>query len=290
MKYLLLGGAGFIGTHLSHRLIKDGHDVTVIDSLVTSTTPTHIVNFVHKDLATDDVEEYISDADIVYFLAGSVGVLNVVNNPATTLRNNINLVTKLLPLFEKYNKKVVFSSTSEVYGNGPFVESGDLSIGPPSDLRWGYAAAKLATEFMITSSSFPYVIVRFFNITGPGQLGDYGMVLPRFVNAAVNGEDITVFGSGEQVRSFCHINDAVEMLLDLERKDNIIVNVGNNEPITIRELADTVVRVIGSTSKIKMTPIAHSDINTRIPDLTRLHSLTKVRPKHTLEDIIKDML
>jgi len=289
MKYLLLGGAGFIGTHLSHRLIKDGHSVTVIDSLITSSIPTHDVEFIQKDVAVDDIEEYIEDADIIYFLAGSVGVLNVVNNPATTLRNNINLVTKLLPLFEKHNKKVVFSSTSEVYGNGPFVEDGDLSIGPPSDLRWGYAAAKLATEFMITSSNFPYVIVRFFNITGPGQLGDYGMVLPRFVKAALAGDDITVFGTGEQVRSFCHINDAVEMLLDLEQKDNIIVNVGNNQPITVRDLADVVINMLGSTSKVKLTPIGHSDINTRIPDLTKLHSLTNIRPTHTLEDIIRDM-
>jgi UDP-glucose 4-epimerase len=293
MKYLLLGGAGFIGTHLAKRLIKDGHTVTVIDSCITSSKPNYRVDFINADLLTcglDSLDELISQYDIVYFLAGSVGVSNIVNNPKSTVRNNLGLTLRLIPLFEKHNKKVVFASTSEVYGEGPFSEDNNLSIGPSTNLRWSYACAKLMTEFMITTASFPYTIVRFFNVTGPGQLGDYGMVLPRFINAAKAGEDLVIHDQGQQIRSFCHVSDAVDMLLQIEKIDNEIFNVGNDDPITIKELADKVISITGTTSNIKYIPTPHSDISTRVPILTKIRSAINYKINYKLDDIIKDML
>jgi UDP-glucose 4-epimerase len=290
MKYLLLGGAGFIGTHLAKRLIKEGHTVTIVDSLATSTAPDYEVKFIHADIRNAVLDELIIDCDIIYFLAGSVGVANIVNNPTTTLKNNIELMTRLIPLFERYQKKVVFSSTSEVYGDGPFAEDSVLHIGPPTDLRWGYAAAKLTTEFMISASTFPYTIIRFFNVTGPGQVGDYGMVLPRFIKAAKANEDLTVYSEGQQIRSFCHVEDAIDTMLKIEKINGEIFNVGSDGVITIKELAERVINLSGSSSKIKYIPTPHSDIVSRVPDLTKIKYLTGFVAKYTIDDIIKDML
>ncbi len=290
MKYLLLGGAGFIGAHLAQRLIKDGHDVTIVDSLITSKAPSFPVKFIKTDIRYAPLDELLLDADVVYYLAGSVGVANIVNNPTTTLHNNIELMSRLIPLFERYQKKVIFSSTSEVYGDGPFSEDSTLHIGPPTDLRWGYAAAKLATEFMISAGTFPYTIIRFFNVTGPGQLGDHGMVLPRFVNAAKAGKDLTVYGDGGQVRSFCHIEDAIDTMLKIENINGEIFNIGSDSVITIKRLAERVIELSGSSSKIQYIPTPHSDIISRVPDLTKVKYMTGFVARHSIDDIIKDML
>jgi UDP-glucose 4-epimerase len=296
MKYLLLGGAGFIGSALAKKLIEKGHDVTIIDSLVTSKRPTFSVNFVLADIRNCDVEPYIKNCDIVYFLAGSVGVEHIDQNPRETLDNNLGLMFKLIPLFEKHQKKVIFSSTSEVYGDGPFLETSNLSIGPPTKLRWAYAAAKLITEFKITASTFPYIIYRFFNVVGPGQLGDYGMVLPKFINAAKSNSNLTVFGTGEQIRSFCHVNDAVDIMLELEGVNNEIFNLGNDEPLSIKQLAELVITISNSTSTIQTVPYEtvfskhHGDIIHRVPDLTKLHKFSKHTLKYNINDIIKDCL
>lgn len=292
MKYLLLGGAGFIGTHLAKRLISHGHGVTIVDKLITSTgcdIPQGAV-FIKADVASDGIDKLIETHDVVYFLAGSVGVLNVINNPQQTLNNNINLAAKLIPSLERHNKKVIFSSTSEVYGSGPFIESGTLSIGPPTDLRWSYAAVKLTTEFMIMAAGIRSTIVRFFNVVGPGQLGDYGMVLPRFVDAAKAGNDIVIYGSGEQQRSFCHVQDAVTMVQHLEHAPNGIYNVGSYNPSTVTNLAERVVALSGSKSNIIHVPHPCSDISSRIPNLTKLHNTIGDQTTHTLDDIIRSML
>jgi UDP-glucose 4-epimerase len=296
MKYLLLGGAGFIGTHLARRLLKDGNDVTIIDNLVTSNRPSYQIKFIEADLRVIDLHPYLKETDIIYFLAGSVGVSHIDQHPKETLDNNLELLHKLIPLFEQYQKKVVFSSTSEVYGEGPFSEDSNLSIGPPTKLRWAYACAKLMTEFAITACTFPYTIVRFFNVVGPGQLGDYGMVLPRFVEAAKHNKPITIYGNGKQIRSFCHVADAVEYLLILENINGEIFNLGTERPITIRDLALRVLAISGSQSQINYIPYEdafsknHGDINSRIPDLTKLKYMTGYLPKYNLDDIIKDML
>jgi UDP-glucose 4-epimerase len=296
MKYLLLGGAGFIGSTLARRLINDGHDVTIVDSLVTSLQPTFDVKFIKADIRFFDVENLIQECDIVYFLAGSVGVAHIDQHPTETLDNNLGLMNKLIPLFEKYQKKVIFSSTSEVYGDGPFAEHNNLSIGPPTKLRWAYAAAKLMTEFKIFSSSFPFIIYRYFNVVGPGQLGDYGMVLPRFIQAAKNNQDLTVYGNGEQVRSFCHVDDAVDIMLELEPVNNEIFNLGNDQALSIMHLANKVIEISQSKSKIQTVPYEtafskhHGDIIHRIPDLTKLRRFSSHQLKYNINDIIKDCL
>jgi UDP-glucose 4-epimerase len=296
MKYLLLGGAGFIGTHLAKKLIALGHDVTIIDNLSTSMRPNFDVRFIETNLIYAPLDEHLISADVVYFLAGSLGVEYIDKNPKETLDNNLGLLYKLIPLFQRYNKKVVFSSTSEVYGEGPFAEDNNLTIGPPTKLRWAYAAAKLMTEFAITSNTFPYTIVRFFNIVGPGQLPDYGMVLPKFIKAAKTGQDLNVYSDGTQVRSFCHVNDAVDALLKLENINGEIFNIGSEDPITINTLAERVIELTQSISKITYVPYDqvfsknHGDIHSRIPDLSKIKHFIGYVPTYTLDDIIKDCL
>lgn len=296
MKYLILGGAGFIGTHLSRRLLAEGHEVVVVDSCVTSSAPSYRVEFHQADLQTfDKLEQLIEQSDVVYFLAGSVGVKHVIENPYTTLYNNISLAMHVVPLIAKHNKLLMFSSTSEVYGNGPFSEDNDLAIGPTDNLRWGYASAKLTTEFLVASSGTPYRIFRFFNITGPGQLGDFGMVLPRFVSSAKKNEDIVVYGDGTQSRSFCHIKDAVDMMRQVEQAPNGVYNIGNDEPITIIELANKVKAVLGSNSNIIVKSLDQvyatnsGDIHQRIPVLKKIRSTIDYKITRTLEDIIRDI-
>jgi UDP-glucose 4-epimerase len=296
MKYLLLGGAGFIGTHLAKKLIALGHDVTIIDNLSTSLRPDFPVKFIETNIIYAPLDEHLIEADVIYFLAGSLGVDYIDKNPKTSLDNNLGLLYKLIPLFQRYNKKVIFSSTSEVYGDGPFSEDNNLTIGPPTKLRWAYAAAKLMTEFAIIANTFPYTIVRFFNVVGPGQLPDYGMVLPRFIRAAKAGEDLTVYGTGDQVRSFCHVEDAVDALVKLEAINGEIFNLGSDDPITIIDLAQRVISVSNSTSNIKIVPYSdvfstnHGDILNRIPNLEKLIRHTRFAPKHSLDDIIRDCL
>jgi len=296
MKYLILGGAGFIGQNLAKRLIKTGNEVTIIDSLSTSHKPDLNCEFVLGDITKIDIEKYIKESPIVYFLAGSVGVEKIIDRPGECLVNNINLINTLFPLFKKYKPKVIFSSTSEVYGDGPFAESNNLSIGSPENLRWSYAASKLLTEFYLTTGNFPYIIARFFNIVGPGQLPNFGMVLPRFIKAAKNNEDLIVHGDGSQVRSFCHIEDAINILLQIQDLEEQIFNVGNDEPITIKELAEKVIELSGSKSQIKFVDPKqiynenYVDINKRIPDLTKLKQTIIHTNKYSIDDIIKSLL
>lgn len=294
MKILLLGGAGFIGTHLAKRFLRDKHTVTIIDSLETSSLPDYRVNFIKGDIATMELDSFLEVCDIVYYLAGSVGVEYIDKNPSSTLFNNIALMSKLIPLFEKHQKKVIFSSTSEVYGEGPFKEDNNLSIGSPDKLRWGYACVKLMTEFMIKASTFPSVIVRFFNVVGPGQSSAYGMVIPRFIEAAKTGKNLIVYGDGMQVRSFCHIKDAINALILLQDEEGIY-NIGNNTPTSIGKVAKEVIKLADTPSIIEYRPYNqdfskhHEDIYYRVPNLKKLQSLGYIS-KYNLQDIIKDML
>jgi UDP-glucose 4-epimerase len=311
MNYLILGGAGFIGQHLTRALFnqKERHvGVTVIDNLKTSNREgleqfkqyKNLYRFIEADLTTIDDEGFLKIArkhDKIFMLAGSVGVENVDKDPSGTLFNNLALANKLIPLFQQLrNRHVTFSSTSEIYGEGPFHEEANASIGPSSKLRWGYASAKLTTEFMIRASNFPFTIVRFFNVVGPGQLGDYGMVLPRMINAAKNNDNIVVYGNGNQVRSFCHVDDAVDALIKLSDTNGELYNIGNDEPIMIKDLAQRVINLSGSQSKIELIPYEqafskhHGDIYKRVPDLTKIHNAIGYQPTYNLDDIIRDML
>lgn len=235
--------------------------------------------------------------DKIYHLAGSVGVAQIDKNPKGSIYNNVKLATKLIPLFEQARRPVVFSSTSEIYGDGPFTETSNASIGPSQDSRWGYASAKLTTEFMLRSCGCQYTIARFFNVVGPGQLGDHGMVLPRFINAAKNNEDIIVHGDGSQIRSFCHVKDAVDILIKSSEKNGELYNIGNaSTPISMKDLAQKVIDISGSKSQIKFVPYKEAfvnsfkDINYRIPDLTKLKQDIPHEYQYDLDGIIKDML
>ena len=304
---MLLGGAGFIGQHLAHRLLRTRQErVTIIDNLKTSkinlddfAEHKNLFEFIEADITQMDDNELLklfSKNHRIYHLAGSVGVEYIDKYPSETLFNNVALNNKLLPLFQRANKHVIFSSTSEIYGDGPFYEEANASIGPSSKMRWGYATSKLMMEFMIRGSNFPYTIVRFFNVVGPGQLGDYGMVLPRFVQAAKEGKDLVVYGSGEQIRCFCHVNDAVEALVKVSGINGELFNIGNDSPVTINKLAERVIELSKSSSKIVRVPYEqafssnHGDINVRIPDLTKLKQHIKYIPINHLDNIIKDML
>ena len=259
----------------------------------------NLFEFIEADLTTMDdtaLLKLFGKQHRIYHLAGSVGVEYIDKHPSETLFNNLALNNKLLPLFQRANRHVTFASTSEIYGEGPFYEESNASIGPSSKLRWGYATSKLMMEFMIRASSFPYTIVRFFNVVGPGQLGDYGMVLPRFVHAAKQGNDLIVYGTGNQVRSFCHINDATDALIKVSKTTGELFNIGNDSPITIEQLALRVIELSGSNSKIQYVPYAdafstnHGDINLRIPDLSKIKQHVNYAPTHSLDDIIRDML
>jgi len=248
------------------------------------------------DIPDDFMLDLMLYCDRIYHLAGSVGVEHIDKDPSGTLFNNINLNNKLIPLFQQAGKHVVFSSTSEIYGEGPFKETDNASIGPSSKLRWGYATAKLMMEFMLQASNIPFTTVRFFNVVGPGQVGDYGMVLPRFINAAKKGEDLIVYGTGEQVRSFCHIDDAIDALQRASQVQGELFNIGNVEPVTIKQLAERVITLSGSTSKVVLVPYEdafsrhHGDISNRVPDLTKIMNLTGYAPRYKLDDIIRSML
>lgn len=307
MNNLLLGGAGFIGQHLAHKLLKTRMErVTIIDNLATSRINLddfaeykNLFKFVEADLTTiDDAEllAHMKDNHRIFHLAGSVGVEHIDKDPSGTLFNNIALSNKLIPLFKQAKRHVVFASTSEIYGNGPFNEEDPASIGPSSKLRWGYATSKLMTEFMIRASNFPFTLVRFFNVVGPGQLGDYGMVLPRFIEAAKQGDNLIVYGDGNQIRSFCHIEDATDALIRVSKINGELFNIGNDEPTSIIDLANKVIELSGSSSSVEIVPYEkafsknHGDINRRIPDLTKIRSAIEYVPRYSLDDIIKDML
>lgn len=307
MDYLILGGAGFIGRHLAHRLLADDNNtVLVIDNLHTSSHNNVEFDqygkryvFIHADITTasdDALIHLCCKADVIFHLAGSVGVELIDHDPSGTLFNNINLNHKLCRVFQAAKRHVVFSSTSEIYGEGPFAEDGNASIGSSDKLRWGYAASKLMMEFMLRASNIPINIVRFFNVVGPGQVGDYGMVLPRFIQAAKANQDLTIYGTGEQVRSFCHIDDAIDALIRIVDFPGELFNIGNVEPVTIKQLADRVVHITNSSSNVAMIPYDqvfskhHGDIIHRVPDLTKITSMTGYRPKRSLDDIIRSMV
>lgn len=309
MNILLLGGAGFIGKQLAHKLLDTRHNrVTIIDNLVTSSINVddfaeykNLFNFIESDIREMDDKDLLKlfkKQHVIYHLAGSVGVEHIDMNPRETLFNNLELSNKLIPLFEKAKAHVVYASTSEVYGDKPegsFAETDNASIGPSTTLRWGYACSKLMTEFMISASSFPFTIVRFFNVVGPGQVGDHGMVLPKFVKAAKAGEPLTIFGNGKQIRCFCHIDDALTALTTMPDYNGEIFNIGNDISHNINDLASMVLKVTKSKSEIIYIPYEdkfskhHGDIMRRVPNMDKLKA-KGYEPMKSLYNIIEDMI
>jgi len=314
MRILITGGAGFIGSHLCDILIASGHAVTVLDDFSTGRheNVAHLeghplFELVCADIADESiVRECVAKSDRVYHLASAVGVRLIVEQPVRTIETIVHGTSVVMKACSRYRKPVLITSTSEVYGKStkvPFSEDDDLVIGPSYRRRWGYACSKALDEFLAMAywhhSRMPVVIVRLFNTVGPRQSGQYGMVLPRFVQQALKDEPLTVYGDGSQTRCFCHVKDAVGALvrlMELPEARGQVFNVGNQEEVSIKELAERVICLTGSRSQIRYIPFAEAygadfeDMQRRVPDLTKIERMIGYRPRYSLDDIIRDIV
>ena len=311
MKYLITGGAGFIGSYLAEKLIAKGDQVIVFDNLSTGSASNlsgikDKIIFEQGDILDKAaIDKLVSESDYVVHLAAALGVLNIVNKPLESLRTNLQGSEVVLEACDKYKKPVLIASTSEIYGKNdkvPLNEEDDRIIGHPLKSRWSYSEAKAVDEslayFYYLENKLPIRIVRFFNTVGPRQVGHYGMVVPRFVSAALKNEPLSVYGSGDQIRCFCHVDDAVRALLlvmDSEKAIGEVFNVGNNQQITIMELAKKVIELTGSTSTIekiayeKAYPEGFEDMQRRVPNISKIKQVLGWTPEINLDQIIKDI-
>lgn len=301
MNILITGGAGFIGRALAEQLRESNHDVRCIDNFKTSVVIEDVWEIdLSNPTASDSrlITDLVAWSDIVYHFASSIGVDLVTNDPKGTLKNSFDINNVMFPYFEQFKPKVIFASTSEVYGSRsvPMKETDDLIIGSPDTMRWGYACNKLMSEFLIKAHDFPYTIVRFFNVTGKGQLPNYGMVLPRFIEATKDDTNpLEVYGDGRQIRSFCDIRDAVNVLeLLITEMTGEILNIGNDSNNTsILQLAEDVIDISGANNNIDMIPYDerfsedHGEINIRIPNIDKMKTI--YIPRYSLRDIIESM-
>jgi UDP-glucose 4-epimerase len=312
MKYLITGGSGFIGSHLAERLIDQGHSVTVIDNLSTGSDNNLLkvkknIEFHHGNVLDKPLmEKLIAESDYVVHLAAALGVLNIINKPLESLKTNIQGTEVVLEACEKSNKPVLIASTSEIYGKNdkvPLNEEDDRIVGHPLKSRWSYSEAKAVDEslayFYYLEKKLPVRIVRFFNTVGPRQVGHYGMVVPRFVTAALKNDPISVYGSGEQIRCFCHVDDAVDALLIVmasEKAIGQVFNVGNNQQISIEGLAQKIIEITGSKSKIIKVPYSQAypegfeDMQRRVPDISKIKNVLGWSPQKGLDQVIKDIV
>jgi UDP-glucose 4-epimerase len=310
MKVLITGGAGFIGSHLCDRLLEAGHRVTAVDDLSTGrlSNVAHLegapgFQFVHESIMHEAVmDRLVSECDVVYHLASAVGVELIVSRPVEVIERCILGTEIVLKTAHRYKKKVLITSTSEVYGKNtrvPFAEEDDRVLGPTTKSRWSYSCAKAIDEFLalayLKEKHLPIVIVRLFNTVGPRQTGQYGMVVPRFVQQALAGKPLTVYGDGGQQRCFGYVGDVVGALVGLMEHPSAvgqIFNIGNTEEVSILELAKRVIQLTNSSSQITMVPydVAYEagfeDMARRIPDLSKVKALIGYQPKVALDEII----
>lgn len=306
---LITGGVGFIGSNLAIKLYNEGHNIIIIDNMSTANQDTlqllpKDIKIILLDLGDKNnekqIENILSQIDICYHLAAAIGVKLIQENPSSTLHNSLNINNLLFPLFEKYQTRVIYSSTSEVYGETEKMtgssEEDNLSIMPSHKPRGSYACSKLLSEFLIRSYTFPSTIVRFFNVVGRGQVSTYGHVLPKFIECAKQNQNIPVYGNGYQIRSFCDIRDAIEML-SLIKEDkfiNELYNIGNDSNrSTINELAELVKNILNSESNIIHIPFdkafstTFEEIYIRYPDTTKIKKYYTC--KYSLKDIINSL-
>ena len=314
MKILITGGAGFIGSHLAERHLALGDEVYIIDDLSTGSVANiqhlklHPQFTYHIDSVTNThlMAELVDLCDIIYHLAAAVGVRLILESPVRTMETNIRGTEIVLSLAETKRKRVLITSTSEVYGKKdqlPFREDDDLVLGATSKARWSYACSKAIDEFLAIAywkeRKVPTVIARLFNTVGPRQTGRYGMVIPNFVTQALTGADITVFGDGSQSRCFTHVSDAVEALVGIAahpRANGEVYNVGGNHEITILELAGKIKEMTGSNSRIVLIPYGTAyeegfeDMVRRAPDITKVNRLIGYEPKVSLEESLQSII
>jgi UDP-glucose 4-epimerase len=321
---LITGGAGFIGSHLTEALLARGHQVTVIDNLSTGRFENiqHLVDHPLFRFAIDTITNEVvmdrlaSECDVIFHLAAAVGVMLIVEKPVHTIETNVMGTESVLRAALRYRAKVLLASTSEVYGKGnhiPFREEDDVVLGPTSHSRWAYAASKLVDEFLALAyyreKGLPVVIFRLFNTVGPRQTGRYGMVIPRFVQQALRGEQIEVYGDGLQSRCFLHVADAVEAILalgDCPKAVGEVFNVGAVEEITIRNLAEKILDLsqqmpgvrtgdYPSSGRIVHIPydeayaVGFEDMRQRVPAISKIEEFAGWAPRHNLKDVLRDV-
>lgn len=318
MKVLITGGAGFIGSHLAENYLKQGDVVYVIDDLSTGSLNNikHLQNseeyqdrfhvVVDTILNQNIMLELVGTCDVVIHLAAAVGVQYIIDNPLSSIVTNIRGTEVILELCDKFKKRVLLASTSEVYGkhvDAPLVETSDCVYGPSEKLRWSYAAAKLMDEFTglayYRTKKLPVIIVRFFNTVGPKQTGRYGMVIPRFVKQALRDEPILVYGDGSQTRTFTHVKEVAELLIkvaDSPKAVGQVINMGGIEEVSIMDLAKRIKMLTNSNSEIRTVPYEvafpkdFEDMQRRVPSTEKLKSIIGVAPQSNLESILTDVI
>ena len=313
MKYLVTGGAGFIGSHLCDELVKRGDEVVVLDNLSTGTKANiqHLVGkssfkLIHGSiLDVDTVNKAVATVDHVLHLAAAVGVFTIVDKPLESLITNLRGTENILEAAHKQQKEVLIASSSEIYGKnggGALSEESDRIIGSPLKSRWSYSEAKAIdvsmAYFYYQEKKLAVRLIRFFNTVGPRQVGHYGMVVPRFVSAALKNEPLTVYGTGSQSRCFCHVYDAVAGVLaviDSNAALGEVFNIGNDDEITIQDLAQEVIELTGSKSVIekvlyeKAYAPGFEDMQRRVPDISKVKRVVGWTPKLSLDSIITDI-
>ena len=308
--FLITGGAGFIGSHLAETLLSRGQHVLVLDDLSSGSVKniSHLrsnqgFEFVPESVSTPNIlAELVDLADVIFHLAATVGVFNIIESPVKTIVNNIGGTEAVLKAAAKKRKKVIIASTSEVYGksnDASFREDGDLVFGPTSKSRWSYASSKVVDEFLALAYwrefKVPTVVARLFNTIGPRQTGHYGMVVPRFMSQALRGQNLTVYGTGQQSRCFTYVSDVVEWLLLLASNEKAlgeVFNLGNVEEVSIAELARKIIAIIDAKVEIEYIPYEKAyekgfeDMDRRVPDITKLRALTGYSPRVKLDQAL----
>lgn len=314
MKYLITGGAGFIGSHLADKLIEAENEVVVLDNLSTGRyenishlEKNHNFKIVIGSILDEKlVDKLVDEADIIFHLAAAVGVDLIIKRPLESMTTNIKGSETVLEMAYRYHKKILITSTSEIYGkniNGPLKEEDDRILGSPLKSRWSYSTAKAIDEILAhiycKEKGLPTIIVRLFNTVGPRQTGAYGMVIPRFVSQAIKNKDITVYGDGKQSRCFLHVEDTVSALIKLINAPKAVgevFNIGSQEEVTIKDLAERIIKISKNNSKIVYIPYdkayeeGFEDMARRIPDITKINKLVGFNPTVNLDGIIKSVI
>ena len=311
MRVFITGGAGFIGSHFADHYVNAGHQVTILDNFSTG-SKTNIAHLDGKVTTVDGdirnvelIESLTKDADLVLHMAAALGVNTILESPLESMSTNIAGSEVVLKAAAKFNKRIIIASTSEIYGKNPkqpLSESDDRVVGAPQKIRWTYSDAKAIEEAIAFAlhheKKLPVTTVRLFNTVGPRQTGRYGMVVPRFVHAAIKNEPITIYGDGTQSRVFCHVADAVQAITTLAATDSSIgdvYNVGGTVEVTIKQLAEQVLAVTGSQSQITYTsyseayPAGFEDIQRRVPDISKIKTTINWAPTKDLKQIISDI-
>lgn len=314
MQILITGGAGFIGSHLAETLVEKGHQVVALDNLSTGRVEnlSSLVGNPSFQLVVGSilderlVDKFVERCDVVFHLAAAVGVQLIVNHPLESLTTNIRGSEIVLGMADRYRKTVLITSTSEIYGkntNGPLKEDEDRILGSPLKSRWAYSTSKAVDEILAYTywkeKGIPTIIVRLFNTVGPRQTGAYGMVIPRFVQQALKGEPLTVYGDGKQSRCFLHVREAVQAmckLIELPEAAGEAFNIGSQEEITMEQLAQLVIELTGSNSQLSYIPYdkayeqGFEDMARRVPDISKIKRLTGFAPTMKLKNILESVI